>query len=261
MKKIQKLGVNLTGMDGLNLNPMRLQTLESLLNRYTKSDFSIISANRLRSRKNVVLHLTIQSGNEANPHEVVAKMFMTDRFANELSILQRSMKEGLAVPKIIEAGNGVILMTYIPGATFTDQINRTFEYKSIEKLATWYRNYHRIHGLIKGDPRLRNFICTKNDVFGLDFEESKAGHWILDIAGASASLLDTNPIFDSRKCALSWHLLESYLSLLDEKRSSKIDMLFINTVSETLQNTAFWRKSNEISNLAKNVRLNGIPFE
>ena len=249
-----------TGIDGTPLPQERIDTLEKILiDRYGK-DTIIASVSRLKSKKNTVISLTISSTG-AKIHTVVAKMFIAGRFTNELSILKSSWAQGLAVPRVLEARDGVILMEFIPGEPFVDRINQTFESHLIDKLAEWYYNYHKVHGQIKGDPRLRNFICNEDKIFGVDFEESSPGPWMLDIAGVSASLLDTNPVFDQRKRVLSWRFLESYLSLLGKNRDESMDKEFISTLADVLKQTAVWRENDIIHDISEKIRVEGLPTD
>ncbi|MHA1390384.1 MAG: hypothetical protein ACTSR9_18360 [Candidatus Thorarchaeota archaeon] len=250
-----------TGIDGTPLPQERIDTLENiLLERYGK-DIIIASVNRLKSKKNTVISLKITSTG-TKLHTVVAKMFIAGRFTNELSILKSSWAQGLAVPQIIEAQDGVILMEYISGEPFVDRINQTFEPHLIDKLAEWYYNYHRVHGQIKGDPRLRNFIVHDDQIFGVDFEESREDHWMVDIAGVCASLLDTNPIFDRRKRTLSWRFLEKYLSLYPVQPGGEtISNDFITTIADTLKQTSQWRNDREILQLSEKIRAEGLSTD
>ena len=186
-------------------------------------------------------------------------MFVGGMYDTELSILLSSWKHGLTVPEVVEARDGVILMSFIPGETFVDVMNNTFDPHLIDKLAQWYYDYHSVHEQIKGDPRLRNFIYHENTLYGLDFEESRPGPWMLDIAGISASLLDTNPIFDSRKRALSWRLLDTYLSLLGQERDAALEDEFTTVIADTLQQTSVWRRDSGILELSERIRTEGLP--
>jgi hypothetical protein len=82
---------------------------------------------------------------------------------------------------------------------------------------------------------------------------------MLDIAGISASLLDTDPIFDSRKKKLSWHLLDSYLSLLGQVRDTKTETEFTTVIADTLKQTSIWRKNTKILELSEVIRAKGLP--
>ena len=251
----------LTGVDGTALNPDRITTLEGILLDSYGPEISLLSMERLKSRKNIVIHLEIMDKEETTPLDVVAKMFVVDKFDIELQILKSSWEKSLAVPEVIEARKGVILMDYIKGETLVDVLNRTFEISLVDMLAEWYYNYHTAHDMIKGDPRLRNFIHNNDQIFGVDYEESRPGPWILDIGGAAASLLDTDPIFDVKKQKMCWTLLETYLDLIDAKRTSEIENAFNETVADTLNQTAIWRKDDQIMSISEKIRKNGIPFE
>jgi tRNA A-37 threonylcarbamoyl transferase component Bud32 len=249
------------GIDGTKLNPDRITTLEEILVEHFGPDVSLQSMERLKSRKNIVIHLEIVNTDQTTPLEVVAKMFVVDKFDIELQILRSSWEKSLAVPEVFVARKGVILMDYITGEPLVDILNRTFESSLIDMLAEWYYNYHNAHDMIKGDPRLRNFIHHNGQIYGVDYEESRPASWILDIGGTAASLLDTNPIFDVRKQKMCWSLLETYLDLIDEERTSKIEKEFNETVADTLKQTAIWRKNDEIMSISDNIRERGIPFE
>ena len=246
-----------TGIDGKSLPPKRIHTLEEILfNRFGDS-LIIKSVNRLKSKKNSVFHLKIIN-HHAKEIDVVAKMFIEGRYDNELSILATSCTHGLSVPEIIDARDDVILMNFIPGEIFVDRINRSFESELVEKLAKWYHEYHTVHKQVKGDPRLRNFIYNNERIYGVDFEESHPGHWMIDIGGVCASLLDTNPIFDQRKRALSWHLLDYYLTLIGRERDASIESMFITTIADTLEQTSIWRKDTGILELSERIRNEGL---
>jgi hypothetical protein len=249
------------GVDGTALDPDRIATLEEILVEIYGPDTSLLSMNRLKSRKNIVLYLELTSKQEGHPLEVVAKMFVVDKFDIEIRILKSSWEKSLSVPEVIDAREGVILMDYIAGEPLVDVMNRSFELRLVDMLAEWYYNYHSAHDMIKGDPRLRNFIHNNGRIFGVDYEESRPGPWILDIGGTAASLLDTDPIFDVRKQKMCWSLLETYLDLIGEKRTSDIEDEFNETVADTLKQTAIWRKNDEIMSISETIRETGIPIE
>ena len=103
-------------------------------------------------------------------------------------------------------------------------------------------------------------VC-EDILYGLDLEESTSEHWMLDIAGISASLLDTNPIFDKRKIVLAWRFLEKYLELIGAESSSKIDKKFTETIADIMTRTAYWRNNHQIRVLADKVRDEGLPVK
>lgn len=250
-----------TGIDGTPLPQERIDTLEEILMKKYGKDTIVASISRLKSKKNTVISLNVSSTG-TKLHTVVAKMFIADRFQNELFILKKSWAQGLAVPRVLEARDDVILMEFISGDTFVDRINRTFEPHLIDKLAEWYYNYHRVHGKIKGDPRLRNFIIHDDKIFGVDFEESREDLWMVDIAGVCASLLDTTPIFDPRKRKLSWQFLEKYLSLYPVRPGGEtVSTDFITTIADTLKQTSQWRDDRKILELSERIRAEGLSSD
>ena len=260
MDLLERFNLDLTGVEGQILSPTRLTVLESLLQE-TFGEVHIDSATRLQSKKNVVLHLSVHSLLPTGPRSLVAKMFIADRYENELERLKTSFEGGLRVPEVIAARNGVILMAFIPGALFVTKINESFDACLVDQLALWYLKYHNITGMIKGDPRLRNFICTDDGLFGVDFEESRKGHWMEDIGGAAASILDTDPINDLRKRKLAWRFLAEYLSHRNESRDDQTDQLFLETIANTLEQTYHWRLDERILILSQEIRTKGIPVE
>ncbi|MFW9794778.1 MAG: hypothetical protein ACFFEE_10775 [Candidatus Thorarchaeota archaeon] len=246
------------GIDGKTLHPERITTLQKILSEEYGEKVSLKSIERLKSKKNIVLHLKLHSEEQV---DVVAKMFVVDNFDIELRILKSSWEKSLAVPEVIKAEAGVILMNFISGNLLVDILNRTFRDEFVDMLAKWYYNYHSAHEMIKGDPRLRNFILHNGLIYGVDFEEARPANWMLDIGGTAASLLDTNPIFDMRKRHLCWRFLEQYLTLKGQSRTDVIDQDFIKTVADTLKQTSVWRNDDTILALSENIRQNGIPVD
>lgn len=261
MDVLRKFEGVLVGIDNVRLDAERLDTLKALLIQLFGHDLKAEFFQRFRSKKNIVIHLGIRSKTNEAPVSLVAKLFVTGFFENEIAILRKCHDGGVPVPQVLAAENGVILMDFIPGETLTEQVNKTFDSKIIDNLAKWYYKFHKITGVVKEDPRLRNFICNENILFGLDFEEAHEGHWIIDVAGASASLFDTDPIYDVRKRALAWQLLESYLDLLNLERDSDIDSQFIEKIADTLEKTSHWRQDTGIKTLAERIRRDGIIVE
>lgn len=260
MDLLKDYQIDLTGIDGSRLPEDRIKTLEKLLKHTFGDSVEVEYLEQMRSKKNVVLLLNIHTTPPSHLAPLMAKLFVSDTFEIEKQILESCHQNGLSVPEVISAEDGVILMYFLRGEPLVDRINRTFEPSLIDELAIWYHKFHESLSSIKGDPRLRNFLLCEDVLYGLDFEESKTGHWILDIAGASASLLDTNPINDPRKRSMVWQLLEKYLSLRNEERTAEIDQLFVETIVDVLTQTAEWRKDDQIRLLAEIIGADGIQI-
>lgn len=258
MDLFEFLKSGMTGINGKELDSNRPRTLRDLLDTSFDNQPYEVAFHQLRSKKNVVLKLQI-IGKHIEPKDLVAKLFITSGFDRELEILKRSEENNLTVPHILDAKDGVILMEFIRGQVLTDIINETFSSTVIEDLARWYYVFHTIHSLIKGDPRLRNFIQHNQALFGVDFEESREGDWMEDIGGVAASLLDTRPVFHGKKQKLAWHLLECYLDSAGLQQSRKLEKRFENTIAKALKQTSRWRNDSDILMLAKRIEAKGIP--
>ncbi|TFF93559.1 hypothetical protein EU546_06050 [Candidatus Thorarchaeota archaeon] len=250
---------DLRGLDGTPLPDDRLPTLQGLL-LCLNSELSVKSVERLRSRKNVVLGINTLSANNTE-QKYVAKLFVTSHFEKELGIIRNCLRHGLRVPEIVEADSGVCLMSFIDGVPLVDRINEAFDDSLVTMIAAWYYEFHQKIGITKGDPRLRNFILSHEDLYGLDFEEATEGHWMTDIAGIAASILDTNPIFHKKKRQLVWMLLEEYLNLLGQSRNTETDTRFVTMVANALEETAKHRNDERIMEVCRSIRARGISLE
>jgi tRNA A-37 threonylcarbamoyl transferase component Bud32 len=142
---------------------------------------------------------------------------------NEHRIIKKGASK-LNIPSIYELDekNNVIIMNYIAGENLCDIINdnnTTFSEKErlIVLLAEWFYDFHNFYKKdnqfnIHGDSTLRNFIFTDR-IWGVDFEESRTGKVVEDIAGICSSILSTDPMFTSEKFQLCKILVDSYTNL------------------------------------------------
>ncbi|MEM2142194.1 MAG: hypothetical protein QXQ81_02920 [Candidatus Thorarchaeota archaeon] len=233
-----------------------MQSLERIIVQgFNRKRFVI--RRRFRSRKNTVLHIRVMS--DSGPDgDIVAKLFEKNTLSVERDVLLGCTEAGIPVPRLIAADNDVILMEYVPGANMVDLINCSYAESMIDALAEWYHRFHHSMKRNRGDSILRNFIWTHRGVVGVDFEESASGEWIDDIAGIAASLLDTDPVFDVRKRALAWRLLDRYLACLRECRTRELERVFVERVADCLSQTAGKRNSVDIHLLSERVRRRGF---
>lgn len=175
-----------------------------------------------KSKKNSVVGLTFNRDTEHLPKEVVVKKFSTPNADNEYNTLARLKRQNLFVPNILFYKKPYLILERIKGVNLCDFVNeklvniadleslnpeiRKEISTSIEKLADWFNQLHtnnvienEEHSeaivLNKGDTQLRDFIYIplKNEIYGLDFEDSYEGNHIDDVAWVCCSLLDTNP--------------------------------------------------------------------
>jgi tRNA A-37 threonylcarbamoyl transferase component Bud32 len=246
------------GIDGTPLNPERIRALNEIVNNLVGTNFEVVKKERLRSKKNVVYHVIVKPEGQLEVN-FIAKAFVTENFEMEFGLLKQCTEGNLKVPEIIDARDGVLLLAFVDGELLVDRINRSFDAKLIDDLAQWYFDFHSLQPLLKGDPRLRNFIVGADGLYGIDFEEASKGPWIEDLGGIAASLLDTDPINDKRKQIMVWQLLDKYLELKGIERSMGIDKDYIEVLSSTLKQTARWRNSEVLSDLANQIEKDGLP--
>ena len=76
--------------------------------------------------------------------------------------------------------------------------------------------------LVKGDARIRNFLVQQDHLVGVDFEESHASFYHEDLAVSCASILDTTPLFTTKKMKLCKEILEQYAAI---RRITNLDQL------------------------------------
>ena len=177
---------------------------------------------KLPSKKNSVVHLRFNRPTERFPKDIVVKIFRTTNMNIEYTTLGQLNKQEICVPKILFCKQPFLILEKLNGINLCDYINEKLMnsedlselekndkesiLKSIEKLALWLGNLHRLNiinknnpneiiVLNKGDTRLRDFIYDSNSgtLIGTDFEDSYEGNHIDDIAWVCCTLLDTNP--------------------------------------------------------------------
>jgi tRNA A-37 threonylcarbamoyl transferase component Bud32 len=246
------------GIDGTPLDPKKLRVLNELVKDLVGTQFDVVKKERLRSKKNIVYHVILKPERQVEVNFIV-KAFVTGNYEMEVRLLKQCAKANLKVPEIIDTRDGVLLLSFIDGELLVDIINRTYDTKLIDDVAQWYFDFHSFQKLLKGDPRLRNFIVGSDGLYGVDFEEATEGYWVVDLGGVAASLLDTDPINEQRKQAMVWQLLDSYLVLKGIDRTADIEQDYLKVISNTLRQTAKWRNSNILTDLANEIEKNGLP--
>jgi thiamine kinase-like enzyme len=99
-----------------------------------------------------------------------------------------------------------------------------------------------------------NFILTDR-IWGIDFEESRLGKTIEDIAGMCASILTTDPMFSSEKFLLCEIFIDSY-SKLAPGRIENINDEIAYVLLEKIQ----WRPDEEeiLRKYCKIIREKGL---
>ena len=200
-----------------------MKEIEELISTSDKYK-NITVQKKFDSKKNTVAYVTIDD----KPR--VLKWFVPGykrQMKTEYSILKKgSTKINIPVIHELDEENNVIIMSYITGKNICDIINDDkTENKEKQKLmyllAEWLIDFHNFYKtqdqfIIRGDASLRNFIFTDR-IWGVDFEESRRGKPVEDIAGLCSSILTTDPMFTPEKFRLCNIFIESYLRLASVK--------------------------------------------
>ena len=193
-----------------------MRDIEELVKNVEKYENAIIQ-NNLKGKKNIVSYVTI----DGKPR--VLKWFVPG-LKNNMKIEFEILKKGsskLNIPTVYEKDeeNNVLIMNYIIGKNLCDIINdKEVTIKEKQRLmvllAEWFFNFHNLFKKddifrIHGDANLRNFIFSDR-LWGVDFEESRIGRTIEDIASMCASILTTDPMFTKEKIDLCKIFIDSY---------------------------------------------------
>jgi tRNA A-37 threonylcarbamoyl transferase component Bud32 len=195
-----------------------MRDIEDLVKSNKKYKNAVIQL-QFKSKKNTVAYVTLDN----KPR--VLKWFVPGKL-NQMKAEEKIIKKGsskLNIPIIHEKDekNNVLILNYIVGENLCDIINESKtslneKERLIVLLAQWFFDFHNHFKkneefVIHGDPSLRNFIFTDR-IWGVDFEESRIGKPVEDIAGMCASILTTEPMFTSEKFSLCNKFLDSYLT-------------------------------------------------
>lgn len=235
-----------------------IQNLIKTSRRYKKA----IVQQELKSKKNTVAYVTI----DGKPR--VLKWFvpgLKPQMMNEYNILKKGSSK-LNIPTVYELDkkNNVIVMNYIIGENLCDVINdekTSFDEKKrlMMILTNWFHSFHNFFKkedtfLIRGDSTLRNFILS-DKLWGVDFEEARAGKPVEDIAGMCASILTTDPMFTEEKFHLCKVFINSYVDLAPG-RITKIDDEVAYALLERIQ----WRPDEEdlFRKYSKRIKEKGL---
>ena len=235
-----------------------IQELFKTSKRYKKA----VLQQDLESKKNQVSYVTI------NGKPRIIKWFVPGLKKNML-IEHETLKEGcskLNIPTVydIDKKNNILVMNYILGENLCDLINNedtSFGEKKrlVLLLAEWFNDFHNFYKdnnefKIRGDSTLRNFIFTDR-IWGVDFEESRNGNPVEDIAGMCSSILTTDPMFTSEKFNLCKIFIDEYLKLAPG-RIININDEIAYSLLEKIQ----WRPDDEeiLRTFSKKIRKQGL---
>ena len=238
-----------------------MKNIEELVQTVKKYKNAVIQE-KFESKKNTVAYVTI----DGKPR--VLKWFVPG-LKRQMKIENDVLKKGsskLNVPSIYEMDeeNNVLVTSCIIGENLCDLINDEKTAKSEKKrlmilLAEWFADFHNHFKTedqfrIRGDSTLRNFILTDR-IWGVDFEESRSGKIIEDIAGMCASILTTDPMFTSEKFQLCEIFVDSYTKLAPGRIVNIND-----DIAYALLERIQWRPNDEetLRKYSKRIREKGL---
>jgi len=238
-----------------------MKDIEELIKSSKKYKKTVLQK-RLLSKKNTVAYVTIKD----KPR--VLKWFVPG-FKKKMQVEYSVLKKGeskLNIPTVhkLDEDNNVLITSYIIGENLCDIINdKETDTKEKQRLmillSDWFINFHNFFKedekfMIRGDSSLRNFILTDR-IWGVDFEDSRHGSPVEDIAGMCASILTTDPMFTKEKKQLCKIFIDSYL----EKAPGRI--LNINDeIAYSLLEKIQWRPEEEktLREKSKEIREYGL---
>jgi len=211
---------------------------------------------QFESKKNTVAYVTMKN----KPR--VLKWFVPG-FRRQMEVEHSVLKEGsseLNIPHLYDMDdkNNVLVTSYIIGENLCDVVND--EKTSVDEkkrlmvlLAEWYARFHSFFKTkegfrIRGDSILRNFVLS-DKIWGVDFEESRMGKPVEDIAGMCSSILSTDPMFTKEKFKLCMVFIDSYKKSVDWSLGNVSD-----EISYALLEKIQWRPDDE-EQLRKYSRL------
>lgn len=91
MESIRKITDNFVGIDGQKLPSGRIPTFERILKKTYGDSVRIEYAERMKSRKNVVLLLNLQTNPISHQAPLIAKLYVTNTFDKEKQLLDDSL--------------------------------------------------------------------------------------------------------------------------------------------------------------------------
>ena len=219
-----------------------MKDMEELIKNVEKYKNALIQQ-KFKSKKNTVAYVIL----DGKPR--ILKWFapgFTRQMEKEYSTLKKGSST-LNMPTLYEkdSDNNVLLMNYIMGGNLCDVLNDektvfSENQRIMVLLADWFARFHRFFKTadqfhIRGDSTLRNFILA-DYIWGVDFEEARAGKPVEDIAGMCSSILSSYPMFTSEKFQLCKTFIKAY------QKSVKLNLENINEeVEYALLETMFRR--------------------
>ncbi len=238
-----------------------MRDIEELISNFKRYKNALIQK-RFESNKNTVSYVIL------NDKPRVLKWYapgLKKNMETEYDILKNGSSQlNIPTPFCKDEDNNVIIMNYLIGKNLCDIINDTKisinqKEKHIKVLAEWFVKFHSHfmnddYFVIRGDAILRNFILTDR-IWGVDFEESRQGKSIDDIASMCSSILTTSPMFTDEKYRLCKTLINSYKKLVNWRLDNIND-----EIAYALLERIQWRPEKEdiLRKYSKKIKSQGL---
>jgi tRNA A-37 threonylcarbamoyl transferase component Bud32 len=161
---------------------------------------------KLQSKKNEVYRIIDNEGSY-----ILKEFSNVDSMNKELELLQLLNKKGLSTPNIIKIEEMNLCLEDLGDITLLDyyesmeRINSHDCEVTIRKLCKWMKTYYSITSIyfndsyIISDVNFRNFIIKENDIYGIDFEDSRVGNIEIDAGKIAAYGLTYTPMMTKWK--------------------------------------------------------------
>lgn len=164
-----------------------------------------------KSRKNRVFTVSLDG------QLYIAKVFDPGRreaAEKEFGLLTECHDKGVMVPAPFELVDRAIVMEFVRGRTAAEEFDATSARDGdlAKALADWLSSFHRAFGMhtVRGDTILRNFILSRDGMFGVDLEESGEDDPVTDLGQLCASVLSMDPLFSDRSFDFADILISRY---------------------------------------------------
>lgn len=203
----------------------QIETWNTIVRRAFGDGTRILFPRFFPSKKNQVTLLELERGGEK--FEVLAKFFVWGNPEIEWETASSAGEAGIPVPGLIRKIDNVIFMEFVPGKTLIAMAEEDPGAFDAKPLARWLGKFHKAFasedGLttLKGDVMLPNFIISEKDgrIYGLDFEESKKGRPIFEIANLAATIISSGKLWQAPAVEGIRIFIEAYL----EENKIRID--------------------------------------
>jgi len=238
-----------------------MKDIEELI-KNNKKYKNVVIQKRFTSKKNTVCYVILNG--KPRVLKWFAPGFKKNMETEHIILKKGASKLNIPTPLEKDGENNVLEMGYIIGENLCDVINdekttTTEKQRLMHLLAEWFSEFHTYFKeaekfYIRGDSILRNFILTDR-IWGVDFEESRYGKPIEDIASMCASILSTDPLFTDEKFQLCRIFMDSY------EKSVKWNLNDIdNEIAYALLEKIQWRPDKEevLREFAQKIRKKGL---